>query len=107
MKLIQIRNVPDDVHQTLKERAAAQRTSLSDMLLVEIERLAHLLGGRKSREPLDLDQQHVRQRRALGGGPFLQRLMDVVRDVADLDELHGNDSVACEEHAASGSKPGV
>ena len=40
MKLIQIRNVPDDVHQALKERAARERRSMSDMLLVEAERLA-------------------------------------------------------------------
>jgi hypothetical protein len=40
MKLIQIRNVPDDVHAALKERAARERTSMSDMLLGEVERLA-------------------------------------------------------------------
>ncbi len=40
MKLIQIRNVPDDVHQALRERAARERTTLSDMLLKEAERLA-------------------------------------------------------------------
>lgn len=40
MKLIQIRNVPDDVHQALKERAARERTTLSDLLLKEIERFA-------------------------------------------------------------------
>jgi plasmid stability protein len=39
-KMIQIRNVPDDVHRTLKVRAAASRMSLSDFLLREVERIA-------------------------------------------------------------------
>lgn len=41
MGLIQIRNVPDDVHRTLKVRAAAEGTSLSDYVLREVTRLAH------------------------------------------------------------------
>jgi plasmid stability protein len=40
MSLIQIRNVPADVHQTLKARAALAGTSLSDYLLREITRVA-------------------------------------------------------------------
>jgi plasmid stability protein len=40
MSLIQIRNVPDDVHRTLKARAALAGTSLSDYLLREITRVA-------------------------------------------------------------------
>jgi antitoxin FitA len=40
MKMIQIRNVPDDVHRVLKVRAAAEGVSLSDYLLREIERYA-------------------------------------------------------------------
>jgi plasmid stability protein len=40
MGLIQIRNVPDDVHRTLKARAASAGTSLSDYVLREIERTA-------------------------------------------------------------------
>lgn len=39
-KTIQIRKVPERVHRTLRERAAANGTSLSDYLLAEIERLA-------------------------------------------------------------------
>ena len=39
-KMIQIRNVPDDLHRKLKVRAAAQGMSLSDYLLAEAERLA-------------------------------------------------------------------
>ena len=37
MKMIQIRNVPEGVHRTLKMRAAAEGLSLSDYLLREIE----------------------------------------------------------------------
>ena len=40
MGLIQIRNVPEDVHRTLKARAAAQGTSLSDYVLNEVTRAA-------------------------------------------------------------------
>lgn len=40
MGLVQIRNVPDDVHRTLKARAAQDGVSLSDYLLREVERLA-------------------------------------------------------------------
>ena len=40
MSLIQIRNVPPDVHRTLKARAAMAGTSLSDYLLREITRVA-------------------------------------------------------------------
>jgi plasmid stability protein len=40
MKTIQIRNVPDDVHRTLRSRAAASGMSLSDYALGELERAA-------------------------------------------------------------------
>lgn len=40
MKTIQIRNVPDEVHRTLRSRAAASGMSLSDYALAELERAA-------------------------------------------------------------------
>jgi plasmid stability protein len=40
--MIQIRNVPDALHQKLKARAALAGMSLSDFLLEEIRRLAEL-----------------------------------------------------------------
>ena len=40
LKRIQIRNVPDSVYCTLKERAAQAGMSLSDFLLAEIRGLA-------------------------------------------------------------------
>ncbi len=40
MKTIQVRNVPDEVHRTLRTRAAAVGVSLSDYALSELERVA-------------------------------------------------------------------
>jgi hypothetical protein len=40
VKTIQIRNVPDEVHQTLRARAAASGMSLSDYALSQLERVA-------------------------------------------------------------------
>ena len=39
-KMIQVRNVPETLHRTLKARAAMAGMSLSDFLLAEIRRLA-------------------------------------------------------------------
>jgi plasmid stability protein len=41
-KMIQIRNVPDEVHATLKARAARAGMSLSDYLLAEVASIASL-----------------------------------------------------------------
>jgi len=39
-KMIQVRNVPDNLHRTVKAQAALAGMSLSDFLLAEIRRLA-------------------------------------------------------------------
>jgi plasmid stability protein len=39
-KMIQLRNVPDDLHRKLKSRAAMAGLSLSDYLLLEVQRVA-------------------------------------------------------------------
>jgi len=39
-KMIQLRNVPDGLHRTLKARAALAGMSLSDYLLAEIKEIA-------------------------------------------------------------------
>jgi antitoxin FitA len=39
-KMIQVRNVPDHVHRTLKSRAARESMSLSDFLKKELARAA-------------------------------------------------------------------
>ncbi|MGH7805645.1 MAG: hypothetical protein ACREQJ_14955 [Candidatus Binatia bacterium] len=39
-KMIQLRNVPDDVHRTLRKRALDEGTTLSEYLVREVTRLA-------------------------------------------------------------------
>lgn len=39
-RMIQVRNVPDSIHRTLKAQAALAGMSLSDFLLAEIRHLA-------------------------------------------------------------------
>lgn len=38
MKMVQVRNVPDDLHRRLKARAALEGRSLSDYVLAELRR---------------------------------------------------------------------
>lgn len=56
-KMVQIRNVPDTLHRTLKVRAANAGQSLSDYLLAELERLA----ARPTRDEM-LARIHSRKR---------------------------------------------
>ncbi|MHB8877511.1 MAG: FitA-like ribbon-helix-helix domain-containing protein [Myxococcaceae bacterium] len=57
--MIQIKNVPDPVHRTLKARAAQAGMTLSDYLLKEISSVAErptleeLLARLKARGPID------------------------------------------------------
>ncbi|HWB50749.1 MAG TPA: hypothetical protein VG651_16695 [Stellaceae bacterium] len=41
-KMVQIRNMPDEMHRILKSRAAAQGLSLSDYLVQELRKSAEL-----------------------------------------------------------------
>jgi hypothetical protein len=58
MKMIQIRNVPDELHRSLKVRAAREGTTLSELILSDLPRLANkpspqeLLERVRSREPV-------------------------------------------------------
>jgi predicted nucleic acid-binding protein len=61
-KMIQLRNVPDELHRLLKARAALEGMSLSEYLLAEIRRSAerptlHELQGR-STPPRGLEASH-------------------------------------------------
>ena len=56
-KMVQIRNVPEALHRTLKVRAAAAGQTLSDYLLAELERLA----ARPTRDEM-LTRLHGRKR---------------------------------------------
>jgi hypothetical protein len=72
-KMIQIRNVPDRIHRTLKARAAEAGMTLSDFLLVEIE-------GAASRPTADEMRRRLDERtRVLGG----ERSEDAVRAVRE------------------------
>ena len=61
-KMIQIRNVPEDLHRALKARAARLGMSLSDYLLSEMEMvaekptLAELLERLQDRKPVKVDE---------------------------------------------------
>ena len=70
---IQIRNVPEAVHRTLRARAAAAGQSLSDYLLADITRLAE-------RPPI----ADVLQRAgARSGGAGIGDIVDAVREGRD------------------------
>jgi antitoxin FitA len=61
-KMIQIRNVPDELHRTLKAKAARLGMTLSDYLLSEIEQVAEkptlgeMMERLRDREPVELDE---------------------------------------------------
>jgi plasmid stability protein len=62
MKMLQVRNIPDDLHRSLKERAAREGTTMSDLVLRELPRLA--------RKPSpDQVLERIRQRTPVGGAP--------------------------------------
>lgn len=59
-RMIQVRNVPDGLHRTLKARAATEGMSLSDYLLAELREIAErptlseLRQRLERRQPVDL-----------------------------------------------------
>lgn len=69
-RMIQIRNVPDEVHRRLKMKAAAEGLSLSDLLLREAQQLANkpsleeVLDRIRSRRPVRTRISSVRIIRA-------------------------------------------
>lgn len=73
MKVIQIRNVPDEVHRTLRTRAAAAGMSLSDYLLDELVRVAD--------RPAIADVLARASRRS--GGATAHAIVDAVRTGRD------------------------
>jgi len=71
--MIQIRNVPDDVHRTLKSRAALAGMSLSDYLLRHIREVA---------ERPTLEEALARIRSHEPVTPSID-VVDVIREVRD------------------------
>jgi hypothetical protein len=72
MKTIQIRNVSDELHRSLKERAAREGTTMSDLILAELPRLAH-----RPSSPQLLER--IRARTPVGG-PSAAELIRAERD---------------------------
>jgi len=72
MKMIQVRNVPEDLHRALKARAALEGRTLSDYILAELPRLAdkptpdQVMARIKNRSPV--------------GGPAAAELIRAERD---------------------------
>jgi antitoxin FitA len=62
MKMIQIRNVPEDLHRALKARAAQEGSTLSDYILAELPRLA-------DKPTPEQVLARIRQRSPVGGPP--------------------------------------
>jgi antitoxin FitA len=72
-KMIQLRNVPDELHRTLKARAALAGMSLSDYLLTEIREIAE-------RPTLAELQQRLQQRKPVSVPIDTARLIREERD---------------------------
>jgi antitoxin FitA len=75
VKTIQVRNVPDDVHRTLRTRAAAAGVSLSDFALGELERVAQ-------RPPVSEVLKRARER---AGGADSAAIVAAIREGRDRD----------------------
>ncbi len=75
-KTLQIRDVPDDVHTTLRARAAAAGTSLSDYVLGELIVVA-------DRPEVSDVLQRARER---SGGALGDDILDAIRSERDRDQ---------------------
>ena len=75
-RLVQIRDVPDDVHRTLKARAAMSGVSLSEYLRSELTRMA-------ARPPVD---ELVARIRARGEAKLSAPSEQLVRELRDAGE---------------------
>jgi len=73
-KIIQLRNVPDALHRTLKARAAMAGMSLSDYLLAEIREIA-------KRPTLAVLRKRLHQRKPVTAQLDTARLVREERDV--------------------------
>jgi hypothetical protein len=72
-KMVQIRNMPDDVHRRLKSKAAAEGISLSEFLLREVTKLAD---GLTLKEVLE----RARLRGPVKPGPSPEQMIRELRD---------------------------
>jgi plasmid stability protein len=73
-KMIQIRDVPDQLHSTLKARAAQEGMSLSDYIKKELEQIAERptlrewLGRVRSAKPIRMDRSAAEMIREMRDG---------------------------------------
>ncbi len=74
MPNLQVRNVPPELHRTLKAKAAMEGSSLSDFVLAELERVALRPTPRELRERLRQRAVHLNPPAA-----------DVIRERRDRD----------------------
>lgn len=72
-KMIQIRNVPDDLHRELKMRAAAAGMSMSDYIKREL--------SRKSRKSTIREIRERSRGRSEGSTMTTQDVVDAIREV--------------------------
>ncbi|HEX6602542.1 MAG TPA: toxin-antitoxin system HicB family antitoxin [Solirubrobacterales bacterium] len=71
-KMIQIRNVPDDLHRELKMRAAAAGMSMSDYIKREL--------SRKSRKSTIKEIRERSKGRSAGSTLTTQKIVDIIRE---------------------------
>lgn len=71
-KMIQIRNVPDDLHRELKMRAAAAGMSMSDYIKREL--------GRKRRRSTIKEIRERSKGRSAGSTLTTQKIVDIIRE---------------------------
>ena len=76
MGMIQIRNVPPELHRKLKVRAAEKGMSLSDYLLAEVEKIARIPSFEEMQERL----------RSLPPVKLDRAPHDVLREIRDAGE---------------------
>ncbi|MCI0689167.1 MAG: hypothetical protein L0Y54_18335 [Sporichthyaceae bacterium] len=69
-KMLQVRNVPDDVHEALRARAAAEGKSLSDFVLDELRRVV-------ARPPL---REVFNRARGRGGRVSFEEAVEALRE---------------------------
>ena len=73
MPTLHVRNVPEELHRTLKAKAALEGMSLSAFLVRELEKLAKSPTGRELR-------QRLRQREPIHLNPTTAQIIRELRD---------------------------
>jgi antitoxin FitA len=71
-KMIQIRNVPDELHRDLKQRAALAGMSMSDYIKRELDR--------KSRRSTIKEIRERSRGRSAGSTLTTQKIVDIIRE---------------------------